>query len=269
MTVNGYLDDMQLNLYVNGTEREKIRTSINAISNRLDLYFGNPERCIHKIIKKDIFGSYSRDTMLSRDYDEKSDIDYLIIFEDAKNYNPQTCLNWLKEFAEYWYSTSIVKQSSPTIVIELQNIKFELVPAYKDLYGNLYIPKDNSTWQKTIVKDLNDKMLAINNKYSYSFKRMIRIIKYWNIKKNLRKYKSYQLETYLTEKFEFSSCSDNSLLCMIDWCFFYLSKYDYIDEYVHDRIQKAIELINEAKINDTKGNDEKAIECIKKILPEI
>lgn len=269
MTVNGYLDNMQNNLYVNGVEREKIRKSINAISDRLDSYFDNSERCIHKIIEKDIFGSYSRDTMLSRNYDENSDIDYMIIFEDAKNYNPQTCLKWLRGFAECWYSTSIVKKSSPTIVIELQNIKFELVPAYKDSYGNLYIPKDDSTWQKTNVKDLNDKMLAINNKLFYSFKGMIRIIKYWNIKKNLRKYKSYQLETYLTEKFEFYSCKDNSLLSMLDWCFFYLSTYDYIDEYVHDRIKRAADLIGEAKYYDNIGNSEKAIECIKKILPEI
>lgn len=256
MTVNGYLDKMQNNLYVNGIEREKIRTSINAISNRLDSYFGNSERCVHKIIKKDIFGSYSRDTMLSRNYDEKSDIDYMIIFEDAEYYNPQTCLNWLKGFAEYWYSTSIVKQSSPTTVIELQNIKFELVPTYKDLYGNLYIPKDDSTWQKTNVKDLNDKMLVINDKY-------------WNIKKNFRKYRSYQLETYLTEKFEIYAGCDNSLLSMLDWGFFYLNKYDYVDEYVHDRIKRATELIAEAKHYDIEGNNEMAIECIKKILPVI
>ena len=35
-----------------------------------------------KIIKKEIFGSYSRDTMLSRKYDNNSDIDLMIIFED-------------------------------------------------------------------------------------------------------------------------------------------------------------------------------------------
>lgn len=55
MTVNSYLDNMHTDLYVGGQEREKIKTSINAISSRMDSYFGNPKRYAHKIIKKDIF----------------------------------------------------------------------------------------------------------------------------------------------------------------------------------------------------------------------
>ena len=114
-TVNGYLTSLLSDLYVNGTEREKIKISIDAIKTRLGWYFGTPEHNIHEIIEKDIFGSYSRDTMLSRKYDEESDIDLMIVFEDAKDYTPQTCLNWLKKFAEYWYPNSLVKQSLPTI----------------------------------------------------------------------------------------------------------------------------------------------------------
>ena len=144
MSINSYLTSMQSNLYVNGTEGEKIRRSIDAISTRLGWYFGEGKICSHKIVKKEIFGSYSRDTMLSRKYDEKSDIDYMIVFEDAEEYTPQTCLNWLKGFAETYYSTSIVKQSLPTIVIELENIKFELVPSY-ERYGMNYV-----AWEKML-----------------------------------------------------------------------------------------------------------------------
>ena len=93
MSINSYLTNLQDELYVNGTEREKIRKSIDTISSRLDMYFGKDKNCEHKIIKKETFGSYSRDTMLSRKYDEKSDVDYMIIFEDAEQYSPQTCLN--------------------------------------------------------------------------------------------------------------------------------------------------------------------------------
>ena len=200
MSVNTYLKELQTELYVNGTEREKIRKSIETISTRLELYFGKGKRCEHKIVKKEIFGSYSRDTMLSRKYDEKSDIDYMIVFEDSYNYTPQTRLNWLKGFAEFWYSTSIVKQSSPTIVIELENIKFELVPAYEDRLGNKYIPRDSSNWQYTNPKDLNDKMIDLNKNSTNEFKRLVRIIKYWNVNKNCRKYESYELEKYLTDE---------------------------------------------------------------------
>lgn len=268
-TVNEYLNSMCSNLYVSGEERDKIKKSIGAISDRMDMYFGNSDRCIHKIIEKRIFGSFDRNTMISRTYDQNSDIDYLIVFDDSEDFNPQTCLNWLRGFADFWYSSSIVKQSSPTIVIELQNIKFELVPAYKDLNGRIFIPKDDSNWQYTNIDGLNSDMIIVNKKYNYLFKKIIRIIKYWNIKKNLKKFKSYQLEEFLTEKFKNLTIDCEDLLSILDWTFFYLNYYCYVDEYVSDRINKAIDLIGEAKKNNSVGNYEKAIECIKKVLPDV
>lgn len=266
MSVNSYLGNLQTELYVNGTEKEKIRKSIDAISTRLDLYFGKGKRCEHKIIKKEIFGSYSRDTMLSRKYDEKSDIDYMIVFEDSQKCTPQTCLNWLKDFAEFWYSTSIVKQSLPTIVIELENIKFELVPAYEDSLGNKHIPKDSSNWQYTNPKDLNDKMNALNTNTSYEFKRLIRVIKYWNVNKNCRKYKSYELETFLTNKFQNCYTNCKNAFDFLDWGFFYLGQHKYVDDYVTNRINRAIQIISEAKRLEYNGEYQKAVEKIKQIL---
>ena len=266
MSINSYLISLQNELYVNGIEREKIRKSIDTISSRLNMYFGKGKKCEHKIIKMEIFGSYSRDTMLSRKYDEKSDVDYMIIFEDANQYNPQTCLNWLKGFAEYWYSTSIVKQSLPTIVIELENIKFELVPAYETSYASKYIALDSSNWQYTNPKELNDKMLDVNNKTSYEFKRMVRIIKYWNIKKNYRKYISYDLEKFLTDKFQYLYVNCKTIFDYLDWSFYFLGQYKYIDQYVTNRIEKAKECILSAKSYDNRGYSSLAEEQIKKIF---
>ena len=263
MSVNSYLSELQTELYVNGTEREKIRKSINAISARLDSYFGYGGHCEHRIIKKEIFGSYSRDTMLSRKYDDKSDIDYMIVFKDSNEYAPQTCLNWLKGFAEFWYSTSIVKQSSPTIVIELENIRFELVPAYEDFWGNKYIPRDSSNWQYTNPKDLDDKMTNLNKNSSYEFKRLVRTIKYWNVNKNCRKYESYELENFLADKFRYSYSNKNAF-DFLDWAFYYLRQYKYVDDYVTNRINKAIELIEEAKKLENYGEYKNAEEKIKK-----
>lgn len=266
MSINSYLSDLQEELYVNGTERNKIRKSIDTISSRLDMYFGKGKDCEHKIIKKETFGSYSRDTMLSRKYDEKSDVDYMIVFEDADDYNPQTCLNWLKGFAEHWYSTSIVKQSLPTIVIELENIKFELVPAYETSLGLKYIALDASKWQYTNPKELNDKMLKVNSDSSYEFKRMVRLIKYWNIQKNYRKYISYELETFLTDKFQNIYGYCKSKYDYLDWAFYYLGQYKYIDQYVSNRISKAQGYIREAKEYENKGQYLLAEEQIKKIF---
>ena len=266
MSINSYLANLQNELYVNGTEREKIRKSIDTISSRLNMYFGRGKNCEHKIVKKEIFGSYSRDTMLSRRYDEKSDVDYMIIFEDANQFTPQTCLNWLKGFAEYWYSTSIVKQSLPTIVIELENIKFELVPAYETLWGTKYIALDSSSWQYTNPKELNDKMLDVNNDTLYEFKRMVRIMKYWNIKKNYRKYSSYELETFLTDKFQYSYSNCKSSFDYLDWAFYFIGQYKYIDQYVTSRIEKVKECIQSAKGYENSGFSSLAEEQIMKIF---
>lgn len=265
MSVNSYLNSLQSDLYVNGTEREKIRKSIDAISTRLDWYFGNDKNCEHKIIKKDIFGSYSRDTMLSRKFDEKSDIDYMIVFEDADKYTPQTCLNWLKGFAEYWYSTSIVKQSLPTIVIELENIKFELVPAYEN-YGMKFIAWDSSKWQYTDPDKLKNEMLDLNIKTDSKFKRMIRLMKYWNINKNGRGFTSYELEKFLTEKFSSSYTNCDSTIDYLDWAFWYLKNYKSGDYYTSVRINNAYNTISEAKNFDLSGNSIKAEEKIRKIF---
>ena len=86
------------------------------------------------------FGSYTRVTILQRKADEESDVDYMVVFDNSNNYTPQTFLDRLKRFAETKYSTSEIYQSSPTIVLELNNIKFELVPAYKNL-ATYYIPE--------------------------------------------------------------------------------------------------------------------------------
>lgn len=267
-TVNGYLTSLQSDLYVNGTEREKIKTSIDTINTRLGLYFGKSEHNAHRIINKEIFGSYSRDTMLSRKYDDNSDIDLLIVFEDSSEYTPQTCLNWLKGFADYWYQSSLVKQSLPTIVIELQNIKFELVPAYRDYSGNLYIARDSSNWQYTNPKDLNNRMNKLNGTTNFEFKRMVRTIKYWNVKKNLRRYKSYFLEKYLTEKFEtfYIHCKDQ--FDYLDWAFFHLGSYSANDEYIAARIKTAQSNISAAQSFEKNLDYDSAVESIKRVIPE-
>lgn len=268
-TINSYLTTMQSNLYVNGTERESIKKSIDAIYDRLGWYFGTGKNNPHKIIKKEIFGSYSRDTMLSRKYDNNSDIDLMIIFEDSKDYNPQTCLNWLKNFAEYWYPNSLVKQSLPTVVIELQNIKFELVPAYVDQYNMIYIAKNGTSWQYTNPKDLNQKMNDLNSKTNFEFKRMVRLIKYWNVQKNNGRYQSYSLEKYLMEKFETSYTYCNNQYDYLDWAFYYLKNwFGENDEYITPRIQAAINNLLLAKNCEEKYDYETAVNYIKRVIPE-
>ena len=95
---------------------------------------------------------------MPRKVDENSDVDYMIVFDNSNNYKPQTFLDRLKRFTEAKYSTSEIYQSSPTIVLELNKIKFELVPAYNS-WGTYNIPDGNGGWMPTYPNDFNDKLL--------------------------------------------------------------------------------------------------------------
>lgn len=78
----------------------------------------------------------------------------MVVFEKG-GYNPQTYLDRLKRFVEQRYGSSEIYQSSPTIVLELNHIKFDLVPALHQ-YGTTYnIPNGPSAWQSTNPNDFN------------------------------------------------------------------------------------------------------------------
>lgn len=83
---------------------------------------------------------------------------------------------------------------------------------------------------------------------------MVRIIKYWHIKKNYRKYISYELETFLTDKFQYSYSNCKSSLDYLDWAFYFLGQYKYIDQYVtSSKIEKAKKYIQSAKGYENSG----------------
>ncbi len=75
--------------------------------------------------------------------DAHSDIDYMVVFEKG-GYNPQTYLDGLRRFVEQRYQNSEIYQSSPTVVLELNHIRFDLVPAIRQ-WGTTYnIPRSSA-----------------------------------------------------------------------------------------------------------------------------
>src|SRR5574337_1188866 len=134
MSVLSFLTDTASSAVLSSTEQSSITTSISTLQTRIGLHFASG------VIKQHFrFGSSTRGTILPRAMDEHSDIDYMIVFSE-NNATPQTFLNRLKAFVEKYYASSEIRQSSPTIVLELNHIKFDLVPATMDWYGNLQIP---------------------------------------------------------------------------------------------------------------------------------
>ena len=200
MTVNGYLESLANNLILSDIEKNNIKRSIEAIKYRLNNYFQN------EVLEVMLFGSYTRGTILPRRYDDKSDIDIMVIFSNSERYNPQTFLNKLKKFAELWYTASEIYQSSPTIVLELNHIKFELVPAYWSIYTNsFHIPSTPSSWMTTAPDTFNSKLSAFNSENKWLIKPSIRLIKLLNIRRNNRAFRSFEIESYITDNLRYTT----------------------------------------------------------------
>lgn len=87
MSVDGYLANLASEMVIREEKKNSISRSISTLYSRLKDYFGGD---IIDVIK---FGSYTRGTILPRSYDEKSDVDVMIVFKNDHDYNPQTFLN--------------------------------------------------------------------------------------------------------------------------------------------------------------------------------
>lgn len=189
MSVISYLENRASGAVLSGDEEKSINTSIATIKSRLSNHFGAG------VVEHFRFGSSTRGTILPRSMDENSDIDYMVVFSDS-GYTPQTYLDRLKRFADVYYSSSDIKQSSPSIVLQLNHIKFDLVPALKQAYSGYRIPNGPNNWQDTNPNDFNASLTAKNNAEAYKIKPAIRLIKFWNAQAG-DIFDSYSLEKYV------------------------------------------------------------------------
>ena len=188
MSVITYLQSRASAAVLSGDEEKSINTSISTIKTRLTSHFGTG------LSEQFRFGSSTRGTILPRSMDEHSDIDYMVVFSDS-NYTPQTYLDRLKKFAETYYASSDIKQSSPSVVLQLNHIKFDLVPALKQQYSGYKIPNGPSAWQDTNPNDFNATLTAKNTAELSMIKPTIRLVKYWNA------YNGYIFDSYSLEKY--------------------------------------------------------------------
>ena len=67
---------------------------------------------------------------------------------DDDGATPQTYLDRVRRAVEAKYSTSDIKQSSPTIVLQMNHIKFEITPAIQS-YSQYKIKDQWSGWMYT------------------------------------------------------------------------------------------------------------------------
>jgi len=201
MSVLSYLTDLSSSINIADWERQRIDTSITTLLRKLNSHFTNLESAF-------VFGSYDRKTILRRSRDLNSDVDIMVNFKDGSDWTPQTLMNRLKRFVETNYSSNEIHQSSPTIVLELGHIKFELVPAYHT-WGAYHIPAPASGYFRWIDSYPNVMKADLNNKNRnnhYVIRKLVRLLKYWNVR-NGKVYSSYELEKSIIDM-HFFFCSN-------------------------------------------------------------
>lgn len=190
MSVLSFLTDTASSAVLSSSEQSSITTSITTLQSRMALHFDSGA-----ITQHFRFGSSTRGTILPRSMDEQSDIDYMVVFSDGTA-TPQTYLNRLKSFVEKRYGSSELYQSSPTIVLELNHIKFDLVPATKNWLGELQIPNGSGGWMTTNPNDFNATLEAKNKEHKSLIKPTIRLFKYWNATAGFP-FQSFEMEKWV------------------------------------------------------------------------
>lgn len=265
MSVNNYLTTLSSELVLSSVENTNIKTSITTLSQRLNWYFNNGE--LHDHFQ---FGSNTRGTILPRSVDSKSDVDYMVVFKNPKGYKPETLLNYLKSFMHKYYSKSEIYKDSPTMVLELNHIKFELVPAIQDNWGNLSIPsKTNllSDWMSTDPTGFNQKLITANVNNNYRLKPLVRLMKYWNTNKLGHHYSSYLLENWIVDRYNYLSKSSikEYLYDSIEGI-----SYNWNDSQTFkDKLTRAKEIVSNCKRYEANDYNALASKEIKKLFPEI
>lgn len=210
MSVLSFLTNSASSAVLSSNEQSSIATSVTTLQSRMALHFDSG------VIKQHFrFGSSTRGTILPRAMDEQSDIDYMIVFND-NTATPQTYLNRLKSFVEKRYGSSEIYQSSPTIVLELNHIRFDLVPATTNWLSELQIPNGLGGWMTTNPNDFNASLEAKNKENNSLIKPTIRLMKYWNATSGFP-FESFTMEKWICSLgFWFQTNQKDYLFAVID-----------------------------------------------------
>jgi hypothetical protein len=194
MSANSYLERLATEGVIRQLEKVNIDKSLGILRDKIDLHFERSASNAAGIKDHFVFGSYTRGTILPRKMDAHSDVDYMIVFDDS-DLKPQSCLDRLKRFAIKKYRTSQIEQSHPTVILALNHIRFELVPAIQTFWG-IEIPTKASlfsNWTSTSPNEFNKALTEKNKNNDDLIKPLSRLVKYWNAC-NSYPFESFDLE---------------------------------------------------------------------------
>lgn len=195
--INSYLTKLSKQLSFSKEEIEKIDGSYNYLEGKIFEHFRD------RILNVTMFGSYNRGTALPQNVDPKSDVDVMVIFK-TNQFQPDTFLKHLQEFADKIYPRSEVSPDHPAITVVLQHTKFELVPAYWEEHilfsDELKIPAPRNKelkWITTEPDSLREKLLEKDKRENGMIIPLVKLMKYLNVL-NQRPYESFRFEHQAT-----------------------------------------------------------------------
>ncbi len=259
MSVQSHLSSRASSAILSDSEKSSIDTSIGTLQSRLNSHFTTDVTTHFK------FGSSTRGTILPRSMDANSDIDYMIVFAD-ENSKPQTYVSRLKRFAEKYYASSEIAQSHPTVVLKLNHIKFDLVPAIRSYIEEYRIPAPASSyeeWIATSPNDFNSTLSSANTLCNYQLKPSIRLLKYWNA------LAGYVYDSYPLEKWAAG--------CMFSYCStlrdYFFAQVDTLSldwnaaQWRKDKLDRAKSIVTKTREYERKEMPASAEQEIKKLIP--
>lgn len=262
MTVNSYLHTKSTMANLSTNEKDSIIRSITTLQTRLNSYFGDA------VSSHFVFGSYSRGTILPRNMDSESDVDYMVIFADG-GYQPQAYLDRLKRFVQQYYQTSEITQSHPTIQLTLNHIRFELVPTLIS-YGQYYIPTKTygvATWMTTDPVSFRAHLQDCNKRHNWYINPTVRLMKYWNASHG-KPFESYELEQMIVNHFN----NYYPLIGSSYWSYFehLVSSIQtpwIMTEWRKTRINTLMSTVSSISVDIANGNNFSAENKIERLLP--
>ena len=179
MSILSYLQKSAQGLALPEVERRSIRDTVARLRIELAAFFPTDVVSEHFV-----FGSFARGTKLPRSIDRASDVDYMVVFTNANDLKPQTLLTRLRRFAEHQYGTAEIYQAHPTLTMNLNHVRLEIVPAYRTwLFNELRIPSRRSSFSEWTATDpINhvEELQEVNSASEGLAKQSIRLMKYWN-----------------------------------------------------------------------------------------
>ncbi len=255
MSTNSYLIALSKYAILSSEEKASINISIATISARLNTFFPNQLEDHFR------FGSSVRRTILPRKYDQRSDIDYLVVFKD-RQFVPQTYLDHLKRFSNFYYKTSVVRQDFPSVTLELNHIKFDLVPAINEWWSGYKIPNSMGNWIETDPNGFSKELETKNVGCSSLIKPCIRLMKIWNAKAGYV-FDSYDLEQQIAQIGFF--WVETNLKSYVFHSFRNLHLNMFAANWKHESLEKLKRKLNRIEELSLQGNEASA----QKVLTEV